>query len=57
MVSGIDAELFPCNPDARFMSTLALRKFNASEFENVAYMEPFYLKEFTISKNKKKILG
>ena len=36
---------------------LAYQKFISKEFEDVAYMEPFYLKEFTISKNKKKILG
>lgn len=52
-----NAIFFPCTPDARSMSRLAFEKFTAKKFEDVAYMEPFYLKDFTISINKKKILG
>jgi tRNA threonylcarbamoyladenosine biosynthesis protein TsaB len=39
---------------ARFMSTIAQDSFNNKEFENVAYFEPFYLKDFvaTVPKNK-----
>ncbi len=39
---------------ARFMSFLAYNRYNLREFEDVAYFEPFYLKDFvaTIPKNK-----
>jgi len=44
----------PLKTSARFMQNLAERKYNNKEFENVAYFEPFYLKNFvaTIPKNK-----
>jgi len=32
--------------DARFMSRFSNKKFSQGEFENTAYYEPFYLKEF-----------
>lgn len=34
------------NPSASFMAELAEKKFKAGEFENLAYFEPFYLKDF-----------
>lgn len=34
------------HPSAAFMGKKALAKFNAQQFEDVAYFEPFYLKEF-----------
>ncbi|WP_347839436.1 tRNA (adenosine(37)-N6)-threonylcarbamoyltransferase complex dimerization subunit type 1 TsaB [uncultured Draconibacterium sp.] len=44
----------PEKTSARFMQNLAEIKYNKKEFENVAYFEPFYLKDFvaTIPKNK-----
>ncbi len=44
----------PKKASARFMLNLAENKYNNKEFENVAYFEPFYLKDFiaTIPKNK-----
>lgn len=44
----------PEKTSARFMQKLSERKFEKREFENVAYFEPFYLKDFvaTIPKNK-----
>lgn len=44
----------PATTSAQFMSTIALDKYNKKEFEDVAYFEPFYLKNFvaTIPKNK-----
>ncbi|NCA86004.1 MAG: tRNA (adenosine(37)-N6)-threonylcarbamoyltransferase complex dimerization subunit type 1 TsaB [Clostridia bacterium] len=33
-------------PSAVYMATLAQRKFEDHDFENLAYCEPFYLKEF-----------
>ena len=35
----------------------AIEKFDRNEFEDVAYFEPFYLKEFQTSTPKKNILG
>ena len=44
----------PLKASARFMMNLAEKKYDKQQFENVAYFEPFYLKEFvaTIPKNK-----
>jgi len=46
----------PEKASARFMIKLAEEKYNNKEFENVAYFEPFYLKNFiaTVPKNKLK---
>ncbi|MBE0638894.1 MAG: tRNA (adenosine(37)-N6)-threonylcarbamoyltransferase complex dimerization subunit type 1 TsaB [Bacteroidales bacterium] len=33
-------------PSAKFMVSLAMEKFEKNDFENVAYFEPFYLKDF-----------
>ncbi len=40
-------------PSARYLVKKAVGKFNNKEFENVAYFEPFYLKEFQGVKKKK----
>ena len=37
-------------PSAKEMSLLSFEKFVAQEFENIAYFEPFYLKEFFTGK-------
>lgn len=37
------------------MSELAYKAFNAQDFEDVAYFEPYYLKDFVITQAKKKI--
>ncbi|SHF42494.1 tRNA threonylcarbamoyladenosine biosynthesis protein TsaB [Mariniphaga anaerophila] len=46
--------LGPQKASARFMVNLAEEKYNKNDFEDVAYFEPFYLKNFiaTIPKNK-----
>ena len=44
-------EDFTCS--ARYMTELAELKFNANKFEDVAYFEPFYLKDFVATKPKK----
>ncbi|MDR2272888.1 MAG: tRNA (adenosine(37)-N6)-threonylcarbamoyltransferase complex dimerization subunit type 1 TsaB [Sphingobacterium sp.] len=38
---------------AAFLSKLAFDKFQAKEFEDVAYFEPFYLKDFVVMTKKK----
>ena len=44
----------PKKTSAQFMQKLTQEKYNKKEFEDVAYFEPFYLKNFvaTIPKNK-----
>lgn len=44
----------PEKTSAQFMQKISEHKYNNREFENVAYFEPFYLKNFvaTIPKNK-----
>lgn len=39
-------------PDAQFIGELANKKFENKDFEDVAYFEPFYLKEFMATKPK-----
>lgn len=41
-------------PDASNVGALAIRKFEDQDFVDVAYFEPFYLKEFKMSKPKKR---
>jgi len=37
-------------PSAKDMSSLSFEKFIKDEFEDVAYFEPFYLKDFMLPK-------
>ena len=48
-VAGID-------PSAGSMVLPALDRYNRSTFEDVAYFEPFYLKDFVATKPRKKVL-
>lgn len=41
------------HPLAKLMSPLAEKAFSNGDFKDVAYFEPFYLKEFVVSKPKK----
>jgi tRNA threonylcarbamoyladenosine biosynthesis protein TsaB len=41
-------------PSAKEMATLSFEKFKKNEFEDVAYFEPFYLKDFIVVPQKKK---
>ncbi len=40
-------------PSTRQMCVLAEEKFKANDFEDVAYFEPFYLKDFVVTPSKK----
>ncbi|HDP75798.1 MAG TPA: tRNA (adenosine(37)-N6)-threonylcarbamoyltransferase complex dimerization subunit type 1 TsaB [Bacteroidales bacterium] len=42
-------------PSARFMLPLALKAYINEEFEDIAYFEPFYLKDFVATTPKNKI--
>lgn len=39
-------------PSALQMGSLSYKKFKAGEFENVAYFEPYYLKDFILQQKK-----
>lgn len=39
-------------PSAQYLTDESVRKFNAGEFEDVAYFEPLYLKDFQALKRK-----
>lgn len=43
------------NPNAAAMAFLAEEAFSKSEFQNTAYFEPFYLKEFVATVSKKNL--
>lgn len=49
--------ILPCLPSASMMAGLAQQKFNQHEFEDVAYFEPYYLKDFIAGTPKKNQLG
>ena len=41
-------------PTANEMAQLSYAKFQNKDFEDVAYFEPFYLKDFVVTPQKKK---
>ena len=51
-----DAIQVSVSPSARGIVRLAEEAFNAGKFEDIAYFEPFYLKEFLVIPSKKKLL-
>jgi tRNA threonylcarbamoyladenosine biosynthesis protein TsaB len=57
LVSSSNALFLPFRPEARYMAKIAGQKYLAGDFEDVAYMEPFYLKDFRIGQSKKNILS
>ena len=46
-------EYLDCCPDATSMASLATSAFTEGHFEDIAYFEPFYLKEFIATTPKK----
>ena len=50
-----NAHFCQCWPKASAMLAPALEALNAGRFEDVAYFEPFYLKEFVATVSKKKL--
>lgn len=51
-----NARFIQCCPKASSMMHPAIEAFEARRFEDVAYFEPFYLKEFITTVSKKKII-
>lgn len=50
-----NAHFCQCNPKASAMLHPAMKALNEKRFEDVAYFEPFYLKEFVATVSKKKL--
>lgn len=50
-----DAKLINVVPSVRGLAPLAERAFNEGRFEDVAYFEPFYLKNFVVTTSKKRL--
>ncbi len=51
-----DAKFVSVAPSARGIVRLAEERFNAGKFEDLAYFEPFYLKDFIVIPSKKRLL-
>lgn len=50
-----NAHFMQCLPEARAMAVPASIRYKEKRFEDVAYFEPFYLKEFTATVARKKL--
>ena len=50
-----NAQFIDTFPSAKEMSELAYVKFEKNNFEDVAYFEPYYLKDFLVTPAKKKV--
>ncbi len=50
-----NASFIQCHPQASAMLRPALKAYKEKRFEDVAYFEPFYLKEFVATVSKKKL--
>jgi tRNA threonylcarbamoyladenosine biosynthesis protein TsaB len=50
-----NAHFCQCNPKASAMLGPAAKAYKEKRFEDVAYFEPFYLKEFVATVSKKKM--
>jgi tRNA threonylcarbamoyladenosine biosynthesis protein TsaB len=48
--------ILPLLPNAEMMHALAMQAFNQKRFEDVAYFEPFYLKDYTPGTSRKSVL-
>ncbi len=50
-----NARFIQCHPNAAAMLAPALKALHTGDFKDVAYFEPFYLKEFVATVSKKKL--
>ena len=55
VLAGANAHFAQCCPDARAMLRPTLEAWNEKRFENTAYFEPFYLKQYVATVSKKKL--
>lgn len=57
VISHPDARFIQCSPKASAMLLPAMKELRDKNFRDVAYFEPFYLKEFVVTTSKKSVLG
>lgn len=50
------ATIIGCRPDARYMAGPAVSSYKKEEFKDIAYFEPFYLKDFVAGVSKKSLI-
>ena len=55
MLKSPNAYFHQCWPKASSMATAAIREYKEKRFKDVAYFEPFYLKDFVATTSKKKL--
>ena len=55
VLNSANAVTVQVNPNASAMAELAEESFQKSDFQNTAYFEPFYLKEFVATVSKKNL--
>lgn len=55
VIQHCNAQFIESFPSAKEMSELAYEKFEKNNFEDVAYFEPYYLKDFLVTPAKKKV--
>jgi tRNA threonylcarbamoyladenosine biosynthesis protein TsaB len=55
ILGGADAHFVQTNPRASAMLAPAMREFEAGHWRDVAYFEPFYLKDFVATVSRKKL--
>ncbi len=55
LIASPNARFRQCNPSAAAMGRLAYERFLQGKKENVAYFEPFYLKDFIATVSKKNL--
>ena len=55
VIGGEDTVFIQCCPKASAMAELAEREYKEKRFKDVAYFEPFYLKEFAVTQSRKKL--
>ena len=53
IISNDNANFIECYPSAKDIRILAFQKYSNNDFEDVAYFEPYYLKDFVASIQKK----
>lgn len=51
-----NAHFIDITPSARGLARLSQEAYNRGDFEDVAYFEPFYLKDFVVTTSKKRLL-
>ena len=55
VLAGPNAHFYQCNPLAQYMLRPALEAYKEKRFEDIAYFEPLYLKQFIATVSKKKL--